>query len=724
MPQSQANVELKSFSNGIVTNLTPLSGDMSTCSELDGWILHPDGSVESRSEKGLFFQHGGAHKSSVVQTYIWQTPKLSDNPLYVVLTDQKICIYEYTAKAGIGVLRHEDENQHITLPISVSEAAGHLILCNNDGGESNVGWHIQSYNRTSATNFALANHDIRINDTTGVFDGLTFLADREPDEGVTTFENAFYLTTTQALITRTQISKAVYNAINSGWTQDAITQTYRFPFSSPTHASHYSQGLDALNAFSAVRAVAARSLSGLSVATRGRVRVNLTNRSASRIQHMEDLDTTTVGLTTAQISAITPDSVQPNLFYDANLIVADTSNGGRFHVQSHEGRLFYIGSGWGTTNGDALSPNINTMLLFSQSVVSAKSFGACHAHNDLTSVEANSVLATDGGFISLPNIGIVEGMRSIGKSLLVFASTGIWEISSAGTFTSANYSVRQITTSPILSLQTLVKVNGNFMYWTGGGIKTLVPDERTGRLSEQHISSKIDTMVKGLAGAEHKAAVFDEIQGVVRWCYLPLNSLWFQELHLQLSLGAFHTHTLKETAMLPSGGQIIDYHHIQDSTGDDNVDVIYFNDDQEPIMKSYRANGRKARSELVTNVSTFGDGSKRKQATFLNAFFRQTEQSVNAAELNDPSSCLTRVAWDFSDTLSSNKWSPVFEAYRLKRVNMPTVGGTYDYGRNVVETRSKVRGSGNALSIRMISPLIMNCHLYGVNMSILGNGRT
>ena len=126
---------------------------------------------------------------------------------------------------------------------------------------------------------------------------------------------------------------------------------------------------------------------------------------------------------------------------------------------------------------------------------------------------------------------------------------------------------------------------------------------------------------------------------------------------------------------------------------------------------------------LDTNVSTFGDATKRKFCNYLTAYLKQTEQTQDANGLLDQSSCKIRVAWDFADSITSNKYSSEFQAYRLRRVNVSETS-SYDHGHSVVVTRNKVRGSGKALSVRIRSELGKQCHLYGLNLSVYGNSNT
>ena len=53
MSQSQASVEVKSFSKGLVSDLTPLLSDVSTTTELVNWDINKDGSLSVRDGLAL-----------------------------------------------------------------------------------------------------------------------------------------------------------------------------------------------------------------------------------------------------------------------------------------------------------------------------------------------------------------------------------------------------------------------------------------------------------------------------------------------------------------------------------------------------------------------------------------------------------------------------------------------------------------------------------------------
>ena len=89
-----------------------------------------------------------------------------------------------------------------------------------------------------------------------------------------------------------------------------------------------------------------------------------------------------------------------------------------------------------------------------------------------------------------------------------------------------------------------------------------------------------------------------------------------------------------------------------------------------------------------------------------------------------PSSCLITPRWDFADHTNSGKYASQFQAYRLKRLYLPSSGAdTFDYGHKVITTKSKIRGSGKALTFYMESESGKDMQLLGWNIVFTGNTR-
>lgn len=119
----------------------------------------------------------------------------------------------------------------------------------------------------------------------------------------------------------------------------------------------------------------------------------------------------------------------------------------------------------------------------------------------------------------------------------------------------------------------------------------------------------------------------------------------------------------------------------------------------------------------ATDDGEVRSGARRKQANYIVMHFNQTEtalESIGAGLVFDrPSSCQLRARWDFSNTSAWGKWSDYWEVYRLTRMFIANAAGAFAYGRGVITTRNKLRGSGKALQLQMATTAGHDMQLLG-----------
>ena len=129
---------------------------------------------------------------------------------------------------------------------------------------------------------------------------------------------------------------------------------------------------------------------------------------------------------------------------------------------------------------------------------------------------------------------------------------------------------------------------------------------------------------------------------------------------------------------------------------------------------------------MLTGAITAGDSSVDKQVPYVTVHMYRTENSVdsNLVPLN-PSSCLLRSQWEWSNSPNSNKWSPFQQVYRYRRgysVNSPS--DPYDTGFEMITTKNKLRGQGRAVSLYFETEEGKDCRIVGWNININGNATT
>ena len=90
-------------------------------------------------------------------------------------------------------------------------------------------------------------------------------------------------------------------------------------------------------------------------------------------------------------------------------------------------------------------------------------------------------------------------------------------------------------------------------------------------------------------------------------------------------------------------------------------------------------------------------------------------------EATNPSSCLVQAQWDFANSGAGGKYGTQFQAYRLNRLFIPTgTADPFDYGTGVVTTKSKLRGSGKAISLRFDTEPSKDLFILGWAMNVEG----
>ena len=460
----------------------------------------------------------------------------------------------------------------------------------------------------------------------------------------------------------------------------------------------------------------------------------------------------------------------------SNQLPADSAEGIVSAVAAYAGRLFYSFSQASLTDGDANSPNLNTLVAYSQ--VGTENAGKCHSFNDPSAETFNDPLDTDGGFVVIPEIGEIYDMKPLGDSLFVIASNGVWEIHGGeGSFTATKQNLSKVTTVGALSRKGLLAAEDAIAYWAKGGIYVISIDATSLRGVAQNITqSTIQSLYDAIPATAKRqvSAVYDNVARQMRWLYREGNivndNLYNRELVFDLNLSAFYRNEFGE---LPDGNYAYPAGYI------DVADVLITQFYPEPITNEgipvtvggepvtllersvsesvklstkflgvvntgegweytacqYQeldfvdwpqiAGGIDSPARLLTGYWTGGKSTNDKRMPYLFTHFRRTEQGFEEGgeggfNAVGESSCVTQAQWEWTDSSNAGRWGVSFEAYRLPRLYTPNdINDPMDYGFTVVTTKNKVRGHGNALSLNFTTKPRKNCHIYGWAIEIL-----
>lgn len=445
-------------------------------------------------------------------------------------------------------------------------------------------------------------------------------------------------------------------------------------------------------------------------------------------------------------------------------------------VASYAGRIFYSGITSSLSGGDSVSPNYSGYLLFSQIITAKDKLGKCYQEADPTSPNISDIVDTDGGAVHIPEVTKIVKIISTKSSLLVLAENGVWELfGDTQGFVATSYQVSKISEVGISNPKSVVNANGSILYWAKAGIYALVQDAASGRYTAQSLSiSTVQTYYSELSEvARNNAKVYyDERENCVRWCYNDTGSYssssyvnkYNRELVLDLTLQAFYLQSISVATGLP---YIADYVDIPGYTSSEMEELVYVGSDvvqvggvdvyitSETVSErtsqfrflvfngtsftfagynnntfkdwvTYNGVGVNFSSYLITGYEIFGDILRWKQVPYILFYFERTEdgfsESSGILTIDHPSSCLVQSQWNWTDSANSGKWGTQFQAYKLLRNYIPSgVSDTFDYGDRVIVTKSKLRGSGRCLSLKIQSEEGKDMKLLGWALLVTGD---
>ena len=160
-------------------------------------------------------------------------------------------------------------------------------------------------------------------------------------------------------------------------------------------------------------------------------------------------------------------------------------------VETYRPRVnaFYAGRLWHMSMD---SDRIGTNVYFSQVIRNHEDEGQAYQDQDPTAKDYNELLKSDGGVISIPEMGRVLEARVMKDSLLLFAENGIWSISGAynGYFDATAYVVSKLTDVGCISRKSVVDIEDTIVYASSRGIYIISPQTRTQSITEKQIHTK------------------------------------------------------------------------------------------------------------------------------------------------------------------------------------------------------------------------------------------
>jgi hypothetical protein len=445
-------------------------------------------------------------------------------------------------------------------------------------------------------------------------------------------------------------------------------------------------------------------------------------------------------------------------------------------VATYANRLFYSGIASRISEPDDRSPDYTGCLFFSKSVENFSDFEKCHQSADPTQEDPLGLLATDGGFLKIAEASQIVKLVVSRASLVVIAKNGIWEITGPdGVFKADDYSISQVTNIGCESSSSVIVAEDVVYYWSEGGIYALVADDISGKLNAQNISERtIQTFYNAIPSTSKNVAKgrFDAVNRKITWMYndsdnydgINFKHSYNKELVLDTVLQAFYPREIGESS---DGTTIAAYMETENFVTVNDVQAVVVDGEQvvvngEDVVVTIPTKGRKAGvtkylmmtpnavaenygfsfglyggldfkdwgetdspAYLTTGAELGGDTQRDKQVPYLTMHFNRSESGFvevdGELEAVNPSSCSITSRWDFANSASSGKWGRPFEAYRLPRNFIPQdVDDEFDYGYEVITSKTKVRGRGKAVALKFETAPAKDCQIIGWGMPING----
>lgn len=466
-----------------------------------------------------------------------------------------------------------------------------------------------------------------------------------------------------------------------------------------------------------------------------------------------------------------------SLTYTISSLPTDRTPGGATCVAEYSGRVWYAGFQGTVVDGDGRSPSLSSYVFYSQLVQDPSQIAQCYQEGDPTSKENPDLLDTDGGFIRVDGAYNIQDLVSVGVGILVIAENGVWMISGGSDygFSANNNMRRKISERGIQSPGSSVQVDNSVFFWADDAIYRLGPDQFGDYQAENLTQNTIQSFYGDIDPVDkfYAQGSYDSYDRKVRWVYK--NRLGEEdsarELIFDLNLGAFYTHTIgtladstfprvaglvevppfrlneEETDVINDGEPVVnDGEQVTQEVstrGSTTRELAYvvllsanpvrysfglYNDISFRDWQSVDGEGVDAPAYLVTGYMSGGDFLRYKQVPYVQFFFTRTESGFeddgtgNLFPLN-PSGCLVQAQWEWANSANSNRWGREFQAYRYRRLYMPTgPQDSFDNGFEVLSTKNKLRGKGKALSLKIQTEPDKDCRLLGWSMIVGSNG--
>lgn len=403
------------------------------------------------------------------------------------------------------------------------------------------------------------------------------------------------------------------------------------------------------------------------------------------------------------------------------------------------GRVWYAGVNSG---------RLTTKIFFSQVIETEAQYGKCYQVADPTDENISDLIATDGGSINIPEMGVCFRLLPYDNGILVFSFNGIWYIGPGerGYFTADSYSVRKVSEVGVDGPASIVVAETIPFYWGRNSIYRIARDTNTGFLTAMNMSiRRIDNFFNAISNLAKRnvQAAYDPLLKKIYWIYRDLSTaVGFNDgfnriLLYDLKYDAFIKFSLPRQTLSIGGGESVAAARsifaarTPNPNNPDSTIKIFYERDTDCVFTNMSSDNAKDffvdgednlgfdyDAYIITGFDTGRQPALKKQALYITVFSIKTENgyeevSGNLIPVNE-SSTIMQTRWDWANHQNSGKWGSDQEVYRHARLYTPVDDtDTFDSGEYLVITRNKVRGRGRALHIKFTAGQGKHSHIAG-----------
>lgn len=764
MPVQTAANEINGFIKGLITEASPLTFPDNASIDEVNMIPNRDGSRNRRlgmnfEENFNLLNTGVAYKEgAAIYSYTWKNPGgYADKEFSILQLGGSILIFDTSLTPISGSVQATFSiSPDPTVRMSMTSVDGILIIASGSPNITSV-----DYNGT----FTLNSGRLKIRDLFGVED---ILSGTDLREGLGLVTRPTTLTDRHLYNLRNQTWAVPRYIVNDETLTDVVTGYFDY-------SGHYQSNSDSLipyfYAFPSdaddreTRRFNARDLDknplGTNLAPIGYFIIDALSRGTSRLQEVGKLMST-----------------YPQNSLGVSTLPQDITPGGATVVGGYAGRVWYAGFSSQVIDGDANSPRMTSYILFSRLVNKFADIFKCYQSGDPTSTDSPDLVATDGGFIRIDGAYNIQSLINVGDAMLVVAENGVWRISggSGYGFKATDYLTSKVTEHGTISPGSVVVVDNTVMYWSDDGIyhasHNQYGDWTATNLSTETIKSFFNDIP--YSQKVNCRALYDSYERRVRWLYNNIPGVVGEtkELILDVNIGAYYTSTIRMTptstqyprlltqikvppfktgsvsqSVISNNGSTVttisgDFVTTLDTSqiyslsetvyvtltgivsGNFQITISSYRDLTFTDWVSYNGVGVDANAYMLAGWTGFGDFQRQKQIPYLTVYSIKTETGFDS-NLNpkDSSSILIQSQWAWANSPESGKWGSTFQAYRHKRLWLPTDSSSgFNDGEHVVVTKNKLRGRGRVISLLFSTEPKKDFKLLGWSFLINVNG--